>query len=155
MLTEAEKHEIEEEVAHYRYREAAVVDALKIVQKHRGGWVSDEALRDLGAYLGVTDAELHSVATFYNIVRRRPVGRHVILICNSVACDMLGYEGLREHLKRLLGVDLGQTTADGRFTFLPNVCLGCCDRAPAMMVDDDLYTDLTPDKVDEILARYG
>jgi NADH-quinone oxidoreductase subunit E len=154
MLTEHEKHEINEEIAHYDFKLAAAVDALKIVQANRGGWVSDESLADVAGYLGMSVAELDSVATFYNIIRRRPVGRHVILICNSISCWIMGYTNICEHIGKGLGIGLGQTTPDGRFTLLPNACLGCCDKAPAMMVDAQLYTDLTPEKVDTILAGY-
>ncbi|MHB1004684.1 MAG: NADH-quinone oxidoreductase subunit NuoE [Chloroflexota bacterium] len=154
MLTEEEKREIDEEAARYEYRTAAAVDALKIVQRHRGGWVSEEALADTGEYLGMSPSDLDSVATFYNIILRKPVGRHIIRICNSVSCWIMGYTDVRRHIVGSLGIDLGGTTADGRFTFLPNQCLGCCDRAPAMMVDDDLHLDLTPARVDDILAGY-
>ncbi len=153
MLTDEERKEIQAEAAHYLRPQAAAVDAMKILQRHRG-WMSDEALRDLGGLLQMTRAELDSVATFYNLVFRKPVGKHVILICNSVSCWVMGYPGLREHLSLRLGIDLGQTTADGRYTLLPIVCLGDCDHAPAMMVDDQLYGDLTPEKIDAILEEY-
>jgi NADH-quinone oxidoreductase subunit E len=82
------------------------------------------------------------------------VGRHVILICDSVSCWITGYENLLTHLKQRLGVELGQTTADGRFTLLPVVCLGACDLAPVMMIDEDLHGRLTPEKIDAVLAHY-
>jgi NADH-quinone oxidoreductase subunit E len=154
MLTDDERREIEEEATHYPRPQAAAVDAMKIVQRHRG-WVSDEALRDLGEMLHMTPAELDSVATFYNLVFRKPVGRHVIMICNSVSCWIMGYPGLREHLRLRLGINLGETTRDGRFTLLPIVCLGDCDHAPTMMVDGHQYGNLTPEKIDEVLASYS
>jgi NADH-quinone oxidoreductase subunit E len=98
--------------------------------------------------------ELDSVATFYNLIYRKPVGRHVILVCDSVSCWIMGYDPIREHLSSRLGIGLGETTQDGRFTLLPIVCLGTCDHAPAMMVDDELYGDLDPAKIDEILAKH-
>lgn len=153
MLSPDERREIEAELARYEHSRAACIEALKIVQRHRG-WVSDEALADLEPVLGMTTAELDTVATFYNLIFRQLVGRHVILICNSISCWIVGYENLRDHLSQRLGVNLGQTTADGRFTLLANVCLGACDIAPAMMVDGDLYGELTPGKIDEILAKY-
>lgn len=153
MLTDSERHEIEEEVWHFADPRAACVDAMKIVQRHRG-WLSDQALQDLGEYLGMTLAELDGVATFYNLLFRKPVGRHVIFVCNSVSCWLTGYDGVKDHLKARLGVDLGGTTVDGRFTLLPIVCLGACDRGPAMMVDGDLHVFLTPEKVDAVLEGY-
>jgi len=78
----------------------------------------------------------------------------VILVCDSVTCWIMGYETIQEHLSKRLGVALGQTTADGRFTLLPIQCLGACDRAPAMMIDDELFTDLGPQEIENILERY-
>ena len=154
MLTESEKKEIEAEARHYDYKRAACVDALKIVQRHRG-WVSDESLRDVAEYLEMTPDELDNVATFYNLIFRKPVGKHVILVCDSVSCWIMGYVRLREHLHARLGIRLGQTTADGRFTLLPIVCLGTCDHAPALMIDDELYRDLDPQQLDAVLERYA
>lgn len=153
MLSDEERREIEAEVAIYAQKRAACIEALKVVQQHRG-WVSDEALDDVAELLEMTPDELDGVATFYNLIFRKPVGRHVILICDSVSCWIMGYDNLLGHLRSRLGIDLGETTADGRFTLLPSVCLGACDRAPVMMVDDDLHLDLTPERIDQILAGY-
>jgi NADH-quinone oxidoreductase subunit E len=153
MLSDIERQEIEAELPHYPDKRAACVEALKIVQRHHG-WVSDERLKSLAVMLDMTPDELDGVATFYNLIYRKPVGRHVVLLCNSISCWIMGYEQMRAQMKARLGVDLGQTTADQRFTLLPIVCLGACDHAPAMMVDDDLHHDLTPESLDNILERY-
>jgi NADH-quinone oxidoreductase subunit E len=153
MLTAEEINEIEAEAAHYPKREAVSIDALKIVQRHRG-WVSDESLGDIAGHLGMSPADLDSVATFYNLIFRRPVGRHVITVCDSVSCWIMGEERIREHLQERLGIGLGETTPDDRFTLLPTVCLGCCDHAPAMMVDSDLHSDLNSQKIDAALEKY-
>ena len=153
MLTMEEIREIEAEAVHYPKREAVSIDALKIVQKHRG-WVSDESLRDIAEHIGMSPTDLDSIATFYNLIYRRPVGRHVISVCDSVSCWIMGCEQMRKHLQQRLGVGLGETTPDNRFTLLPTVCLGCCDRAPALMVDSDLHTDLDPKKIDSELENY-
>jgi NADH-quinone oxidoreductase subunit E len=153
MLTPEERQEIEAEFARYPNKQAVSIDAMKIIQRHRG-WVSDESLRDLGEVLDMTPDELDGIATFYNLVFRKPVGRHVVLICDSVSCWIMGYKKLCHAFTSRLGVDLGGTTADGRFTVLPIVCLGTCDHAPAMMVDNDLHHDLDPDKLDEVLEKY-
>jgi len=154
MLTEEERREIEAEIPRYPQKKATCIEAMKIVQRHRG-WVSDEALQAIGELLGMTVDELEGVASFYNLIFRKPVGRHVILICDSVSCWIMGYERMREHLTARLGIDLGETTADGRFTLLPIACLGACDHAPALMIDDDLHGDLDPKKIDEILNEYA
>lgn len=153
MLTAEERREIAEEQRRYPDPRAACVEALKIVQRSRG-WVSDDSLRELAEHLGMTADELDGVATFYNMIFRRPVGRHVIFLCDSVSCWIMGYDRLRERLCSKLGARLGETTADGRFTLLPIVCLGACDHAPAMMVDEDLHRDLDPEKAEQALENY-
>jgi NADH-quinone oxidoreductase subunit E len=153
MLTDEEKREVDEEIRKYQQKPAAAPEALRILQGRRG-WISNETLSDLAHYLGMTGDELDSVATCYNLVFRKPVGRHVILFCDSVSCWIMGSESVREHVSRRLGIEFGQTTCDGRFTLLPIACLGACDQAPAMMIDEDLHTFLTPDKVDDILEQY-
>jgi NADH-quinone oxidoreductase subunit E len=154
MLTAEEKREIELARCHYAQPRAAASEALKIIQRGRG-WVPDEELREAAGLLDMTPDELDSVATFYNLIFRRRVGRHVILLCDSVCCWIVGYERVRDALAARLGIGFGETTPDGRFTLLPVACLGACDRAPAMMVDEDLHGDLDPAKVDEILAKYA
>jgi NADH-quinone oxidoreductase subunit E len=126
---------------------------LKIVQKHRG-WISDEVLSQVADVLEMSATDLDAVATFYNFIFRRPVGRHVILVCDSVSCWIMGYDTIADHLQHRLGIGFGETTSDGRFTLLPNVCLGACDRAPAMMIDDQLYGELDAEKIDDILASF-
>jgi NADH-quinone oxidoreductase subunit E len=152
-LSAEERREIEAEFAHYPTKRAVCIDALKIVQRHRG-WISDEGLQDIAQMLAMSLDELDGVATFYNLLYRKPVGRHVVLLCDSVSCWIMGYEKLRERLCSKLGARLGETTADGRFTLLPIVCLGTCDHAPAMLVDEDLHRDLDPAKAEQALENY-
>lgn len=154
MLTDEDKEKIRAEAAHFETPQAASVEALKVVQE-RAGWVSDEDLEAVAQLLDMSPAALDSVATFYNLIFRKPVGKHVILVCDSVTCWVMGYENICQHLKDRLGVELGGTTADGKFTLLPMCCLGTCDRAPVMMVGKDLHRNLDPEKIDEILASYG
>ncbi len=154
MLTPQEQHEIEEEAAHYPERKSVSIDALRIVQRHRG-WISDEALTDVAGFLGMSVTELDSVASFYNLIFRKPVGRHVVFVCDSVSCWIMGYGSLRDQLRMRLGIEFGQTTADGRFTLLPIVCLGACDHAPVMMIDEDTHLDVSPAGIDRILERYA
>jgi NADH-quinone oxidoreductase subunit E len=153
MLTAEERQEIEAEIPRYEQRRAVCIEAMKIVQRHRG-WVSDESIRDIAEVLEMSPDELDSVATFYNLIFRRPVGKHVIHVCDSVTCWVMGYDSIREQLTHRLGIQLGETSADGRFTLLPIACLGTCDHAPALMIDNDLYRDLDSKQMDEILAKY-
>jgi len=124
------------------------------VVKHHRGWVSDVSVCGVPAYLEMSLAAVDSVATFYNLIFRSPVGRHVILLCDSISCYVMGYQKIYTVIKQILGIGFGETTADGRFTLLPNACLGCCDRAPALMIDEDLFTNLNPDNLEELLLVY-
>jgi NADH-quinone oxidoreductase subunit E len=153
-LTAEEKREIAEEQRRYPDRRAACVEALKIAQRSRG-WISDETLRELAEHLGMTADELDAVATFYNMIFRRPVGRHVIFLCDSVSCWVMGEERLRARLKERLGIEPGQTTPDGEYTLLPVACLGACDRAPALLLDRELHGDVTEQKLDLLVRRGG
>lgn len=153
MLTLEEKQEIEKAIHQVPLRKAACIEALKVVQEHRR-WVSDESLKDVAAFMDMSPEELDSVATFYNLIFRRPVGRHIILVCDSISCWVMGYEKIEQQLSQKLNIRFGETTRDGRYTMLPNPCLGTCDHAPAFMIDHDLYRDVTTDQLDAILQKY-
>ena len=153
MLSETEQARIRQNFPHYETRMAVAVEALRIVKDERG-WVSDEALLDLADFLSVSADQLEALATFYTHVFRRPVGRHVIMVCDSVVCWMQGAEDVGSYLSGRLGVDMGGTTADGRFTLLPIVCVGACDQAPAMLVDGRLHGLLDPQKIEAVLGAY-
>ncbi|MCY3812529.1 MAG: NADH-quinone oxidoreductase subunit NuoE [Gammaproteobacteria bacterium] len=154
ILSDDEIREIEDEVAHLPDRKSAAIDAMMIVQRYRG-WVSDESLGAIARLLGMSVESLDSIATFYNLIYRRPVGRHVVMVCDSVSCYVMGADGLRKAVEEHLGIGLGETTEDDRFTLLPIVCLGACDRAPTMMIDEELIGDVTPESLDEIFARFA
>jgi NADH-quinone oxidoreductase subunit E len=153
MLTKEEIKEIQEEVKQYPYPAVACIDALKIVQQHRG-WISDESVKDIAQVLRISGEEVDSVATFYSRIYRKPVGRHVILICDSVSCMIMGYESLYQHISKKLGISFGGTSSDGRFTLLPISCLGDCDNAPVMIINNDHFNRLTIEKIDELLEQY-
>lgn len=153
LLTEDERREIEAAAGRFPVARAAAVEALLAVERRRG-WVPDEALAEAAALLGMTVDELDSVASFYSLVFRKPVGRHVILVCDSITCWIVGSERIFERLTSRLGIGPGETDAEGRFTLLPVACLGACDHAPAMLIDGDLHGDLTPEAIDGILERY-
>jgi NADH-quinone oxidoreductase subunit E len=153
MLSEEEKTEILKEVKQYPYPSAACIDALKIVQEHRG-WVSDEAVKDIAQFLHLSNEDVDGVATFYSRIYRKPVGRNIILICDGISCMIMGYETIYEYISKKLSIQFGQTTSDNRYTLLPVSCLGDCDHAPAMMINNDHFNKLTLDKVDEILEKY-
>lgn len=153
MLTTEEKEEIEKAISIMPVRKSGCIEALKVVQHHRR-WISDDTLKAVAEYMDMSPEELDSVATFYNLLFRKPVGRHIILVCDSISCWVMGYDQIRDRLMEKLGVRYGETTGDERFTLLPNCCLGTCDTAPALMIDKDLYRKVTPDQLDAILEKY-
>ena len=144
---------IELEMPHYEDPRAVSIEALKIVQK-RHGWVPDGAIPAIAGVLGIPASDIEGVATFYNLIFRRPVGRHVIKICDSVACFLTGYDQVKDALIKHLNVYLGQTTPDGRFTLLPICCLGACDKGPVLMIDQDTHGDVAPNFIAKLLERY-
>ena len=151
VLSDEELALIDAEIAHVPYRAAVAIDALKIVQAHRG-WVSDESLKAIAAHLHMSADELDGIATFYNLIYRRPVGEKVILLCNSITCWIKGCDGLQQKITEQLGIAPGETTSDNRYTLLPVTCLGACDKAPVMMVGDDLHEDIDESSVIRILG---
>ena len=148
VLTEREIGEIEREIDHLPDRSSAAIDALKIVQSHRG-WISDQTLVAIAELLEMSAEELDGVATFYNLIYRQPVGDKVILFCDSVSCWLMDGEKVCQKIKQKLGVDFGETTEDNQYTLLPVTCLGDCDHAPAMMVGEELHHDLSVDNIGE------
>ncbi|MBW6511479.1 MAG: NADH-quinone oxidoreductase subunit NuoE [Desulfuromonadaceae bacterium] len=129
-----------------------VIDALRAVQSHHG-WVPDEGVTLVAALLGILPIEVEEVATFYDKIFRRPVGKRVIHVCDSICCWTREGEAIFAYLQEKLGIAPGETTADGVFTLLPTCCLGACGDAPAMMIGLTTYGPLTPQRVDEILAQ--
>jgi NADH-quinone oxidoreductase subunit E len=153
MLPKEIKDRLEAEIKHVEHPRELAVDVMFAIQDHYG-YLSDEALAEAAGMLGMTPLELDELATFYTFTFREPVGKYVIHVCDSVVCWMNGYEPVRDYLCRKLGIALGETTPDGLFTLLPVCCIGYCDRSPAMLVNRRVYGELTPEKIDEILAKY-
>ncbi|WP_455382326.1 NADH-quinone oxidoreductase subunit NuoE [Salinispira pacifica] len=150
MLSDTERKLIDEELEHAVTPRSACVEALLVVQRSRG-WVSDEALEEVAERLGMPAVELESIATFYNLIFRKQVGRHVIHVCDGISCWLTGGKELKENIQNALGIRPGETTEDGRFTLLPADCLGACDRAPAMIIDRKVYGPVKPETVKELL----
>ena len=152
VLSDEERAEIEAEKHHYEDPRAASIEALKIVQKHRG-WVEDGAIYAISDVLGIPASDVEGVATFYSQIYRQPVGRHVIRYCDSVVCHITGYRD-QGRTRAQTEYSAGQTTADGRFTLLPTCCLGNCDKGPTMMVDEDTHSHVTPEAIETLLEQY-
>jgi NADH-quinone oxidoreductase subunit E len=151
-LSVEEIRQIDAELSHMPQRSGAAIDALKIVQRQRG-WVSDESLIAIARYLDMSPEALEGVATFYNLIYRQPVGEKVVLFCDSVSCWICGCDSVKQKVSEKLGVDYGETTADNQYTLIPVPCLGACDKAPVMMVGDDLHTNLNNEKIDQIFSN--
>jgi NADH-quinone oxidoreductase subunit E len=152
-LTETEIAEIREIYRHFPQKSAACIEGLKTIQQHRR-WVSDEAVKELGEILDMSPAAIDSVATCYSLIFRRPVGRNIIFLCDSVSCWIMGYDRIAACVKNQLSIGYGETTADDRYTLLTIPCLGTCDHAPAMIINEDLHRDLTTENVEMILNKY-
>jgi NADH-quinone oxidoreductase subunit E len=150
MIPEKLKNELAARIASAITTREAAVDVMKELQRHYG-WLTDEAVREAAALLGLTTLQVEELATFYEMIYRRPVGKRVIHVCDSISCWSVGCEQVMEYLQGKLGIGPGETTQDGMFTLIPCCCLGNCGEGPTIMVGDTIYGRLTPEKVDEIL----
>ena len=143
---------LQREIASVDHPRELAVDIMFALQNHYG-YLSDEALEQGAALLGMTTLELEELATFYDFIYREPVGKYVIHICDGVVCWMNGYQRVVDHLCTKLGIRVGGTTKDGLFTILPTACIGYCDLSPAMLINGRAYGPLTPENIDDILNR--
>jgi NADH-quinone oxidoreductase subunit E len=132
-------------------REAAVT-VMKELQRYYG-WLTDEAVDEAARLLGLSPLQVEELATFYEMLYRRPVGKRVVHVCDSISCWAMGGESLMRQVSGQLGITVGETTADGIFTLLPCCCLGNCGNSPTMMVGDNLYGELTLEKAVRILEE--
>ena len=152
-LPPATRTAIAEAAAAHGGPKAAMLEALKLVQQAEG-WVSDADLAEAAATLGVTTAEIDSLATFYSQIFRSPVGETVILLCDGLSCYLCGADAVRDAVMQKLGIGFGETTPDGKFTLINICCVGGCDRAPAALVGPD-RTLVGPLSADELTALIG
>ena len=150
MIPEEMKEKLKREILEAETPREKAVDVMYELQDYYG-WMSDYAMDEASALLGMTTAELEELATFYNFIYREPVGKYVIHVCDSVVCWLEGYGLVLDYLRLRLGIEMGETTPDGLFTLLPVCCIGYCDRAPAMLVNRRVYGLLTTEKIDRIL----
>jgi len=150
MLPKETRESISRRIEESEHPREAAVDVMYLLQKHYG-YLTDEAVREGAAFLGMTPLEVEELATFYDFIYREPVGKYVIHVCDSTVCWMEGHESVLAHLCGKLKIPVGGTTADGLFTLLPVCCIGFCDQAPAMLVNGEPYGDLTPESIDRIL----
>ena len=137
-------------------RRSAVLPALYLAQKQQG-YITANAIRHVAEVLGITRADVEDVVSFYTMFYRKPVGRYVLQVCRTLSCALNGAERVTEELSAKLGIKPGETDAGGMFTLIEVECLGACDRAPVVMVNDDWHERLAPEQVgkfvDDIRAR--
>lgn len=138
------------EIAAALHPREQAINVMYVFQRHYG-YFSDEALVEAAALLGLTPLELEELATFYDFIYRRPVGKFVIHVCDGVVCWMFHENFIFAYLCQKLGVGAGEISGDGLFTVLPTACIGFCDHAPAMLINGKMYGPLTPEGIDEIL----
>lgn len=134
-------------------KQSAVLPALRIVQESNGGWLSEELMEAVAAYLGMPKIAVYEVATFYSMFELKPVGRHKLAVCTNISCMLNGCESIVKHLRQRLDIDFNETTSDGKFTLKEVECLGACAHAPVMHVGHQYYENLTPEKIDAILEE--
>jgi NADH-quinone oxidoreductase subunit E len=151
-LAEKSKAEITRLLAEFPDMQSALLPALMLAQKDYGGWLPEQAFDEVAALMSLPATLVASTATFYTMLNRRPVGLHLLQVCTNISCSLLGAQRLVEHLGHKLGICVGETTPDGRFTLLEVECLGSCGAAPAMQVDGAYYENLTQERIDHILA---
>jgi NADH-quinone oxidoreductase subunit E len=152
VLAKKLRSEIEELFKRYPSKRAALLPALHKVQGELG-YLSDAAIIEIAELLELAPAEVLDTASFYDMYTRQERGRHLIGVCESLSCELCGCEDLLHALKEKLGIEPGQTTEDKKFTLITMQCLGACDFAPAMLVDETLYKTVSVEQLDEILRN--
>jgi NADH-quinone oxidoreductase subunit E len=136
----------------YPTKRAVLLPALHHVQ-HTYGWIPVQAMEEVAAFLEISPAEVMDTATFYEEYWLRPKGQYLVQVCRSLSCEICGSRAITEYLKEKLGVELGETTPDGRFTLIELECLGSCGTAPAVLVNEVLHENLDVETIDQLIAR--
>lgn len=152
-FSDAVRQEIDLWVAKYPadQKQSAVMPALRIVQDDNGGWLTTELMDEIADYLAMPRIAVYEVATFYSMYEMKPVGKHKISVCTNISCLLCGSDKIVSHLESKLGITMGQTTADGRFTLKEVECLGACCGAPMFQIGRNYYENLTTETVDQII----
>lgn len=154
LIKPSSREEIDRWIAKYpaEQKQSAVMAALRIVQDQNGGYLTDDLMDAIAEYLGMPAIAVYEVATFYSMYELQPVGRHKICVCTNISCMLCASDEIVNHLENRLGIKMGETTADGRFTLKEVECLGACVDAPVIQIGDTYHEKLTPAKIDKILS---
>ncbi|MBE0510285.1 MAG: NADH-quinone oxidoreductase subunit NuoE [Chromatiales bacterium] len=153
LLSDASRAEIDVWIAKYpaAQKQSAVMAALRIAQDQNGGWLTQDLIDAVAAYLEMSPIAAYEVASFYSMYELSPVGQHKICVCTNISCMLRGSDEVVAHLQNRLGIKLGETSADGRFTLKEVECLGACVNAPMFQIASQYHENLTPEKIDAIL----
>jgi len=152
MLTEQNLKRIEETRKRYPTSQAALLPTLWIAQDQYG-WISEETMKEVAALLNLPFGHVLGVVSFYTMFHRKAIGKHHLQVCTNLSCQLLGAENLVDYLSEKCKVELGETSADGKYTLSEVECLGSCGTAPMMQINDEYYENLTKEKIDHILLR--
>lgn len=152
MISKPLKQELEHRISTALTNREAALDVMKELQRHYG-WLTDEAVAEAAGLLGLSALEVEELATFYEMIYRRPVGRHVVHVCDSISCWAMGGETLLAALGEHLGITAGETTSDGTVTLLPCSCLGNCGEAPCLMIGEEQYGRMTPENAMKLILK--
>jgi len=152
MLSPETRQKIESLKKVYETHQSALIPALHVAQADQG-WLSEDTQREVAQLLGLTPQSVRQVVTFYTMFHQRPVGRHLIQVCRNLSCSLLGGQRLQKQIREKLGLQDGETTQDGRFTYVSVECLGSCGTAPVVMVNDHYHENVTPLEVDRLLEE--
>jgi len=152
MLSAESREKIESLKKVYETNQSALIPALHVAQADQG-WLSEDTQREVAQILGLTSQAVRQVVTFYTMFNQKPVGRHMIQVCRNLSYSLLGGQRLQKQIQDKLGLADGETTQDGRFTFVSVECLGSCGTAPVLMVNDRYYENVTPQQVERLLEE--
>jgi NADH-quinone oxidoreductase E subunit len=150
-LSEAGIGRIRELFPRYPDKRSVMLAALRIAQEEQG-YVTEEAMGEIAVLLEQTPVQVYETATFYTLFSLQPLGKHVIQVCRTLSCALVGADGLVRYLEQTLGIKPGETTPDGLFSLKTVECLAACGAGPMMQINDDYYEYLTREKIDRILA---
>lgn len=152
-LTDELKHELSSKYfPRFPTKRAVLLPALHTVQ-HKYNWIPAQAMEEIAAFLELAPAEVMDTATFYEEYWLKPKGQYLLQVCRSLSCEICGSRDITEHLQKKLGLELGETTADGRFTLVELECLGSCGTAPAVLINEVLYEDVTAPIIDQLIEK--
>ena len=149
-LPEAVSQKIQALIDKYPQKRSALIPSLHLAQKEKG-YISQDTICEIAGIFDLTPNEVSEVVSFYTMFHRKPVGRYVIQVCTNISCLLCNAEEIVDHLTQKLGIKLGETTEDNKYTLLEVECLGSCGTSPVIQINDDYYEELTPQKVDQIL----